>query len=126
LAVKAVSVSPQNFNYLNTYGAVLYRGNKREDAIKKLEEATKQRALAHLPSDQLAYGNALDKLFIAMAQYTPEQPEQARQTLKLAVQTIDRVKPAQQFETPEQSLARVWQRLEFEVLRREAESLINR
>ncbi|HKM55900.1 MAG TPA: tetratricopeptide repeat protein [Isosphaeraceae bacterium] len=126
LAVKAVSVSPQQFNYLNTYGALLYRGDKREDAIKKLEEATKQRALAYLPLDQLAYGNALDKLFIAMAQYSPEQPEQARQTLKLAVQTINRVKPAQQYENPEESLARVWDRLEFEVLRREAESLINR
>ena len=125
LAVKAVSVAPQNFNYLNTYGAVLYRGDKREEAIKTLEEATNRRALANLPSDQLAYGNALDLQFKAMAQY-PDQPEQARQTLKLAVQTIDRVKPAQQSENPEESLARVWERLEVEVLRREAESLINR
>ena len=100
-------------------------GGKREEAIKTLEEATNKRALATLPSDEWAYGNALDMLFMAMAQY-PDQPEQARQTLKLAVQTIDRVKPAQRSETPEESLARVWAGLEFEVLRCEAESLINR
>jgi hypothetical protein len=39
---------------------------------------------------------------------------------------IDRVKPSQESETPQQSLDRVWERLEFEVLRREAETLINR
>ncbi|MFI5461294.1 MAG: tetratricopeptide repeat protein, partial [Isosphaerales bacterium] len=127
LAEKAVSAFPQNFNYLNTYGAVLYRAGKRAEAIKILEQATNKRAMAfNLSPDDRAYGNALDKLFIAMAQYTPLQPEQARQTLKSAVQTIDRVKPTQQSETPEQVLARVWARLEFEVLRREAESLINR
>ena len=124
LAVKAVSVSPQNFNYLNTYGAVLYRGGKREEAIKELEEATRQRARAYLPPDQLAYGNALDLLFKAMAQYDPAQPEPARQTLRRALRTVDGVKPDQQSETPAQSLDRVWERLEFEVLRREAESLI--
>ncbi|MGO9155713.1 tetratricopeptide repeat protein [Mycobacterium sp.] len=127
LAAKAVSVSQQNFGYLNTYGAVLYRAGKREEAIKRLEEATNRRALvSNLSPDEQAYGNALDMLFIAMAQYTPEQPEQARQTSKLAVQTINRVKPAQQYENPEEGLGRVWARLEFEVLRREAESLINR
>jgi hypothetical protein len=60
-----------------------------------------------------------------MAQYTPEQPEPARQTLKLAIQTIDHIRPAPQSETPEQSLDRFWARFEFEVLRHEAESLIN-
>jgi hypothetical protein len=103
----------------------LYRGGKREQALKNLLEATKQRARAFLQPDEMAYGNALDLLFEAMAQYTPDKPEQARQTWKEAVQTIDRVKPAQFAEAPEQSLARVWERLEFEVLRREAEALIN-
>ena len=49
LAEKAVSVLPQNFDYLNTYGAVLYRAGKREEAIKTLEEATNMRALSFLP-----------------------------------------------------------------------------
>ena len=111
LAEKAVSVFPHNFNYLNTYGAVLYRAGRREKAITTLEEATKQRARAfNLSPEQRAYGDALDKLFIAMAQYTPEQPEPARQTLRLAVRTIDRIKPAQQSEAPEQSLDQFWAR----------------
>jgi len=126
LAKSAASFLQQNFNSLNTYGAVLYRAGKREEAIKTLEEATNRRALvSNLSPDQRAYGDALDKLFIAMAQYTPEQPEQARQTLNLAIQTVESVKPAEQSETPEQSLDRVWGRLEFELLRREATSLIN-
>jgi tetratricopeptide (TPR) repeat protein len=125
-AAKAVAVSPQNYSYLNTYGATLYRGNKRAEAIEKLDEATKQRARAYLQQVELAYGNALDLLFKAMAQYTPDQPEPARQTLRLAVQSIDRVRSEQRSENPELSLNRVWERLEFEVLRREAETLINR
>ncbi len=126
LAETAVSASPQNYNYLNTYGAVLYRAGRREESIKRLEEASIQRARAPLLSPSWrAHGDALDKLFIAMAQYTPEQPESARQTLKLAIQTIDRVRAAEQSETPEQSLEWVWQRLEFDILRREAEDLID-
>jgi WD40 repeat protein/tetratricopeptide (TPR) repeat protein len=126
LARSAVSAFPKNVGYLNTYGAALCRAAKRDEAIKALTAATDERALAlYLSPDQRAYGDAMDKLFIAMAQYIPEQPGPARQTLKLALQTIDRVKPAQQSETPEQSLARVLQRLEFEVIRREAERLIN-
>jgi len=42
------------------------------------------------------------------------------------VLTVDRLNPAKQLETPEQSVARVWERLEFDILRREAESLIKR
>jgi WD40 repeat protein/tetratricopeptide (TPR) repeat protein len=126
LAGQAVAVSPQNYNYLNTHGAVLYRGGRREQAIENLQEATKQRKRAILQQDELAYGNALDLLFEAMAQFTPEKPEQARKTWNTALQTIDDVKAAQQVENPERSLERVWERLEFEVLRREAEKLINR
>ena len=67
LAAKAVSLSPRSANFLNTYGAVLCRADKPADAIEKLDEATKQRALGYLDRDQLAYGNALDLLFKALA-----------------------------------------------------------
>src|SRR5262249_47770324 len=112
-AAKAVSASRQNFHYLNTYGAALYRGNKPAEAIEQLDQATKLRASAYLPRVEQEYGHALDLLFKAMAQYTLDQPEQARQTLRLAVQTIDRVRAEQKSENPELSLNRVWERLEF-------------
>jgi WD40 repeat protein/tetratricopeptide (TPR) repeat protein len=123
-AAKAVAVSP-NYNYLNTYGAALYRAGKREEAIKQLDAATRLRALAHLPKDQEESGKALDLVFKAMAQYTPGHPEQARQTLESAVNIIKRLEPVLQTGIPERVLDRVWESLEFEVLRREAESLIN-
>ncbi len=105
---------------------MLYRGGKREEAIEKLEEATKQRARADLPRDELAYGNAMDLLFKAMAQYDPAQPEPARQTLSRAVKTVEDVKHDQQSESPAQSIERVWDRLGFQVFLREAEGLIRK
>jgi WD40 repeat protein/tetratricopeptide (TPR) repeat protein len=123
LAEKAVSM-PQ-WNLRTAHGAVLYRAGNREKAIVQLKKATKERTGSNLSEDQKAYGNAMDLLFMAMAQYTPEKPEQAQQTLELAIKTINNFESAQKSETPDQSLRRVWERLEFEVLRREAQNLIN-
>jgi tetratricopeptide (TPR) repeat protein len=125
LAEKAVSFSPRSANYLNPYGAALFRAGKREDAIEQLEKATNQRARAYLIPEQKAYGDALDLVFMAMAQYTLDQAAKAQEALQSAIDTVERVKPAQQSESPNISLARVWQRLEFEILVREAKSLIN-
>jgi hypothetical protein len=63
----------------------------------------------------------MDLVFKAMAQYTPGHPEQARQTLKSAAEIVQRLAPGLQ----KGILDRVWEKLEFDVLRREAESLIN-
>jgi tetratricopeptide (TPR) repeat protein len=125
LAEMAVSVSPRNADYLTTYGAVLYRAGERKKAIEQLQNATKQRAQPYYPPDRKAYGDALDKLFIAMAQYTPEQPEEARRTLESAIQTINKFKSAQRSESPDQSLTRVWYWLEFKILQDEAKRLIH-
>jgi hypothetical protein len=129
---KAVAASPSNPNYLTTYGAVLYRGGEREKAIEQLKSATK--AWARWPShfeDQKGYGNAVDLLFTAMAQY-PEQAGQARKALVLADQIIQRLEAIQHPESPDQSLTqvwnrleRVWNRLELEILRDEAKSVID-
>src|SRR5262249_5367500 len=123
LADKAARTSPGNASYLNTYGALLYRSGKAQEAISKLEDATKL-AQGYPSQDQIAYIKAFDLLFMAMAQYTPEQPKQAQETLRSAVQTMKGLKPDEQSESPEQSLLRVWHRLEFKVLRQEAEQLI--
>src|SRR5262249_22958571 len=40
LAEKAVSLAPQNANYLNTYGAVLCRAGRGKEATRQLQKAT--------------------------------------------------------------------------------------
>jgi hypothetical protein len=102
----------------------LYWAGKKEEAILQLQEATKQRGLAYYPPDQKVYGNAFDMLFIAMAQYAPEKADQARRTLESTLQDDQerRIHPAVRKPGPESH--RVWNRLEFAVLRREAEDMI--
>src|SRR5262249_11460427 len=113
-----------NYYYLGTYGATLYRAGKPEKAIEQLQKATKQRAVVFSRSDERAYLDAFDLLFKAMAQHALGQKEQARKTLVSAIQSVERVQPAQLSEASSTSLDRVWQRLEFEVLLREAKNLI--
>jgi WD40 repeat protein/tetratricopeptide (TPR) repeat protein len=126
LAEKAYSAAPQNADYLNTLGAVLYRAGKSEEAVLKLHEATDQRRRAFVSPDKLAAGNAFDLLFQAMAEYALGQVDQARETLEKADTEIKRFNGNDQPETPSQSLSRVWDRLQLQILRAEADKLINK
>ena len=52
--------------------------------------------------------------------------EQARDRLGLAVQEMTNLKIARQSESPEQRVANVWNRLQLQIIQREAEALINK
>jgi WD40 repeat protein/tetratricopeptide (TPR) repeat protein len=127
-AMNTVSTLPRSAdytNYLNTLGAVLYRAGRSEEAILKLQEATKQRPQVVFSPDKLAAGNAFDLLFQAMAEYALARVDQARETLGKADGEIRFFNGNNQPDTPSQSLSRVWDRLQLQVLRGEADKLIN-
>jgi tetratricopeptide (TPR) repeat protein len=169
LAENLANASPQNKNYGTTYGAVLYRAGKLEDAITQLQKQTRQVSRFYPPVARETHIDALGLLFLAMAQHgrhlgqthlqvlaaqtvtsltTPSlaytttqlltvkrfqdafalgrhQAEQARVTLESAVKMSERLKSGRNSDNANVSLNQVWNRLEFEILRREAESLIN-
>jgi hypothetical protein len=72
------------------------------------------------------YENALDLLFLAMAEYTPKQPEKARTRLREADKEINRLNAVWKSESAALRLSRVWNRLELRILLGEAESLVNK
>jgi len=61
-----------------------------------------------------------------MAEYTMAQVDQARETLGKADSEIRIFNGNNQPATPSQSLSRVWDRLQLQVLRAEADKLINK
>jgi tetratricopeptide (TPR) repeat protein len=111
LAQKAVAESPKSYVYLRTLGAVHYRAGEFDTAVKRLNEAIQVHGKG---------GTAAGWLFLAMAHYRLGQSDEARRWLDKAVRSIDQLtgdKP-QGAELP-------WaQRLEFRLLRREAEALL--
>jgi tetratricopeptide (TPR) repeat protein len=109
---------------LNTYGAVLYRAGQYDKALEWLEKATTQRQRSVLSADRKVYGDSLDLLFSAMANKQLAQPEKAQAKLTQGLQIVDQFEAQQRDETPEQSLQRLWERLEYDVIRREAETLV--
>jgi tetratricopeptide (TPR) repeat protein len=113
--VEMAIVHHRNYAYLNTLGAILYRAGHYEAAIQKLNETIK----AHGKD-----GTAGDWLFLAMAQQRLGQAEEARRSLDKSVRWIEQ---AQQGKIQDEHirLPLSWEeRLEFQMLRREAEDLI--
>jgi WD40 repeat protein/tetratricopeptide (TPR) repeat protein len=124
LAEKAVSVSPKNADYVNTYGAVLYRAGEYKKALEQLESAEKVHAQSSASTDHTALARALDLVFIAMARYRLDQKEAARQSLHNLDSLIDRAKRAPNAAATWADLNQFWDWLELDVLRREARGLI--
>jgi WD40 repeat protein/Flp pilus assembly protein TadD len=110
LAGRALAQSPQQHRFLLTHGAALYRAGRFPEAVAKLNKAA---------SAWKGEGSAWDWLFLAMAHHRLGDTEQARRHLDKAVRRIDRA-------TEAGSAALQWsERLEFSLLRREAEALVN-
>jgi WD40 repeat protein/tetratricopeptide (TPR) repeat protein len=107
LAEKAVASDPKQYNYLNTVAAVLCRAGKYEAAVERFGEALK----AHGKG-----GTAWDWLLLAVAHHHLGHTAEARQWLEKAVAWID----------AESKPPLAWNdRLELQLLRREAEGLIH-
>jgi tRNA A-37 threonylcarbamoyl transferase component Bud32/tetratricopeptide (TPR) repeat protein len=102
LARYAVKWGPENANYRSTLGAILYRAGQAKEAVAELNESIRL-------SDQ--GGTWADFLFLAMAHKRLGDAREAEKWLGRAVQALDKGPP------PEQ-------RLEAQLLRREAEQLV--
>jgi WD40 repeat protein/Tfp pilus assembly protein PilF len=126
LAEKAVAAFPQSADYLNTRGAALYRVGKYQEAIASLQEATKQRGQRTTSIGRVAIDHAMDLLFQAASEYSLQRTEQAQETLQEAVKEIENFNAQIGREDPNESLARVWDRLQVQILRQEVEKLINK
>jgi tetratricopeptide (TPR) repeat protein len=111
---KAVARQP-NYELLNTLGATLHRAGRFEAAIERLNEAIKSHGKD---------GTAADWLFLAMAQYRLGRAEEARQALDKAARWMEQAEQGQ-LQDEHVKLPLSWHdRLEFQLLRREAEKLI--
>ena len=127
LAEKAVASNPtgsDKYAYLNTLGGALYRAGQSEAAVQRLGEAI----TAHGKD-----GTAGDWLFLAMAHHRLGQADEARRWLDKAAKSIDESIPppppnAAAGSPPKPQVADTtlsWrERLELQLLRREAEELI--
>jgi tetratricopeptide (TPR) repeat protein len=115
LAEMAVVREPDSAVYLETLGAALYRANRYEDAVKRLNEAVKK---------QGAGGSAWMQQFLAMAHHRLGHADEARQWLAKADERIrKRLRREANDATAEPPSWR--SRLRWQLLQREAEALIN-
>jgi WD40 repeat protein/serine/threonine protein kinase/tetratricopeptide (TPR) repeat protein len=115
LIEKAVAQSPNNYFYLNTLGAYLYRAGRYEDAVRRLNEAMKGRP---------GGGSAFDWVFLAMAHHRLGHAGEAGQWLAKVDRWISQADPKK---TPEviPGLPLTWLlMLEGRVLHYEAQALI--
>jgi tetratricopeptide (TPR) repeat protein len=105
LAHLAVQSEPKNANYRNTLGAILFRAGEYQEAVRVLNESIRLHDKG---------GTALDYLFLTMAYHKFGQADEARTWLDKGL----RVNPG------EKSLSDN-DRLELQLLRREAATLLN-
>jgi WD40 repeat protein len=115
LARRAQAQKPANLDYLNTLGAALYRAGDFTGAQQCLAETAKARR---------AKGNVWDWLFLAMTHHQLGQPNEAQRWLDKAVQALDQT--AADRPPPGAGTLLPWyDRLELELLRREATMLLH-
>jgi WD40 repeat protein/serine/threonine protein kinase len=104
--------APTNYSYQNALGCLLYRAGQFEEAIKQLN-----RAIEVHGKD----GTSYDYLFLAMAQHQLHHDAEAKMWLDRAKRWTDEITR----ETAGRKRP-VWnQRLELQLLSREAESVVN-
>jgi WD40 repeat protein/Flp pilus assembly protein TadD len=109
LSEAAVARYPGSGYYLGVLGGVLYRAGKYQDAVRRLLESGRTRDGS----------TATEWLFLAMAYHRLKRPEEARSWLGKATQWLAKQRLA------EGDAALPWtQKLEWELLRAEAEALV--
>jgi tetratricopeptide (TPR) repeat protein len=108
-AEKTLDTNPKSGGYLTALGAALYRAGRFKEAVQKLEAAT---------TAEVDKATPYDWLFLAMANQRLNRPAGARKWLNKAVQLFVSATP--------QKAARIpWdQRVQWELLRREAEAVL--
>jgi len=100
--------------YLNTYGCLLYRAGRYDAAIETLNKGMSARGDGGIPQDWL---------FLAMAHHRLGQTDEASQWLATTRQWLDEALRDESGQTAVESKS-VWNRVEIELLLREAEQLL--
>jgi tetratricopeptide (TPR) repeat protein len=109
---KAVKSDHTSWYYAGTLGAALYRAGRFDEAVRRIEGANKLQGKGGVPQDWL---------FLAMAHHRLRHAEQARKWLDQAVRAIKQADPKKP-----PTGARWSERIEIQLLRREAQTLIHR
>jgi WD40 repeat protein len=113
LAEKAVA-GKRTYAYLNTLGVALYRADQLDLAIQRLNEAIQVHGKE---------GTAYDWLFLGMAHHRQGNADEARKWLDKARHWLDTAQEARSKEST--GSGQPWnQRLEIQLFRREAETLL--
>ena len=117
LAEKAVKSDPKLLQYQTTFGAVLYRAGRFNEAVQRLSEADR---LAKEPSEGQPTSPAYAWFFLAMAHHRIGHGDEAKKWLDRAVPWTDKT-----LHDEKQGTAAVpWnRRLTLKLLREEAEAL---
>jgi tetratricopeptide (TPR) repeat protein len=111
---KEFQTGPAPWWYFNTLGAALYRAGRFADAVRRIEEGIKIQGKGGVPQDWL---------FLAMAHHRLGHAAQARKWLDQAVRAIEPADPKKQAS----GAGPGWgERVEIQLLRREAQTLIDR
>jgi tetratricopeptide (TPR) repeat protein len=118
LAEKTLQNDPQSATYLNTFGAVLYRAGRYDEALTRLSEAA---ALFQEPSEAIKSPPASPWFFLAMTQHRLGHAEEAKQWLDKAVTRTDIIFAEADRGTADLSWDR---RLTLKLLRDEAAALL--
>jgi hypothetical protein len=114
LSEAALAQGGDQYEYLNTLGATLYRAGRFDEAIRTLHRAIERQGHG---------GTAYDHLFLAMAYQRLGDTGRAAQSLEQAVLWIKQTEAPRPSGRQTASLS--WtERLELRLLRREAESMV--
>jgi Flp pilus assembly protein TadD len=115
LVEKALASNPNDWTYLSTQGAVLYRAGRFDAAIERLSVAVKNFG---------ERGTIWNWLFLALAHSRLGHMDEARQWLDKAAQWMEQPDEAKVAEDPMLFPLTWTRRLEIQILRREAEALL--
>jgi tetratricopeptide (TPR) repeat protein len=112
---KAAADTPNVCTHYHTLGPMLYRAGRFAEAVQQLKQAIQFHGQD---------GLVPDRLFLAMALHRLGQADEARQWLDKAVEQIDREEKDKSSEAAAATPLAWPVRLENQLLRREAEALI--
>jgi WD40 repeat protein/tetratricopeptide (TPR) repeat protein len=116
LAAKVARSHPKKYATLNTEGAVLFRAGQHAEAVDKLNAACKEHPRG---------GGPFDYLLLALAHHHLKHADQARDCLMEGLR-LAQLAEVGKLDDPTLPMPLYWiQRLELQVLQREAERAIN-
>jgi WD40 repeat protein/tetratricopeptide (TPR) repeat protein len=116
LAAKVARSHPKKYATLNTEGAILFRAGKYAEAVARLKTACKEHPRG---------GGPFDYLLLALAHQHLEHADEARDCLKEGLRLTELAREGK-LDDPTLPMPLFWiQRLELQILRREAERVIN-